>query len=115
MGTNPTNSTTVGSPTGYGTTVGQTSGPVLPGNPTRTGLIIHNPSASVSAAVCPAVVNQGVLGVYSGAAVGVAAINGAGSKTLAPGDVFIIDNLLCTSAFNGIASGTGGLLTFWEF
>lgn len=108
-------STTNPLPTGYGTTVGTTSGPALPANPTRGGLIFYNPSASVSIAVCPAVVNQGILGVYSGNAVGVALINGQGSITIAPGDKFIIDNLLATCAFNGIASGAPGLLTVWEF
>lgn len=103
-------------PMGWGTTVGLTSGPVLPANPTRSGLIMYNPSAGgVSIAVCPALVNQGLLGVFSGFAVGVAAINGAGSITLAPGDKFIIDNLPCQCAWNGIASGAGGVVTFLEF
>ncbi len=105
---------TVFSPLGYGTTVAQVSGVVLPANPTRKGLTIHNPSAGVSIAICPAQVNQGQNGVYTGLATGTAVINGAGSITLAPGDKFIIDNLSCTSAFNGIASGPGGLASFWE-
>lgn len=105
---------TVLGPVGYGTTVGTVSGPVLPANPTRAGLIFHNPSTSVAVAICPAVVNQGTLGVYSGNAVGVAAINGAGSITMQPGDKFIIDNMQCTSAWNGIANQAGGVLTITE-
>lgn len=102
-------------PVGWGTTVGVTSGPVLPANPTRNGLIFINPSASVAVAVCPAMVNQGTLGVYANApSLGVAAINGQGSVTIQPGDKFIIDNLNCTGAFNGIASGASGILTIWE-
>ena len=101
-------------PLGWGTTVGLTSGPVLPTNPTRGGLIFINASVSAAIAICPSVVNQGILGVYTGFAVGVAAINGAGSVTMQPGDKFIIDNLNCTGAWNGIASGTGAVLTILE-
>ncbi len=109
------NPTTNPLPTGYGTTVGQVSGPALPANPTRGGLVFYNPSLSVIIAVCPAVVNQGILGAYTGNATGVAIINGAGSITINPGDKFIIDNLTASGAFNAIASGPGGLLTTWEF
>src|ERR1700704_2640426 len=97
--------TTTPLPIGYGTTLGLVSGPALPANPTRGGLVFINPSASVTVAVCPAVVNPATLGVYTGNAAGIAAINGAGSLTLNPGDKFIIDNLACTGAWNGIASG----------
>jgi hypothetical protein len=103
------------SPLGWGTTVGQTSGPVFPGVSTASGVIFYNPSSSVSVAICTAQTNIGVLGVYAGFANGVAAINGAGSITIAPGDKFIIDNLLCTTAWNGIASGSGGVLTILTF
>lgn len=101
-------------PIGWGTTVGLVSGPVLPSNPERRGIIFHNPSATVSVAICPALLNSGVLGVYTGIVVGVAVINGAGSITLQPGDKFIIDNLACSIGWNGIASGTGGVLTILE-
>lgn len=111
LGANTTNPL----PIGYGTTVGTVSGPALPANPSRGGLIFYNPSATVTIAVCPAIVNLAALGAYTGNAVGVAVINGAGSLTLAPGDKFIVDNLLATSAFNGIAQTTGGVLTVWEF
>ena len=107
--------TTVASPNALGTTVGLVSGPALPANSTRVGLFLHNPSASITVAVVPAVLNSGTLGVYTGTAAGVAVINGAGSVTLNPGDKLIIDNLSCTSAFNAIASGAGGVLTAWEF
>ena len=41
-------------------------------------------------------------------------INGAGSITMQPGDKFIIDTLQCTGAWNGIAGGSGGILTILE-
>src|SRR6266705_6657183 len=102
-------------PIGWGTTVGTTSGPVMPSNPSRNGLIFINNSVSASIAICPAVVNVGALGIYAGAATGVAAINGVGSFTMQPGDKFIIDTtFICTSAWNGIASGPGAALTILE-
>lgn len=101
-------------PVGWGTTVNTVSGPVMPGNPSRTGLIFVNASVGISIAICPAAVNVGAYGVYIGLAVGIASINGAGSVTMQPGDKFIIDNLNCTCAWNGIASGAGGILTILE-
>lgn len=115
MSVNLSANSTNASPLGWGTTVGTTSGPVFPGNSTSGGLIFINPSSSVSVAICAASTNIGVLGVYAGFANGVAVINGAGSITLGPGDKFIIDNLLCTTAWNGIASGAGGVLTILTF
>jgi hypothetical protein len=115
MAVSPVQNSTQANPNGFGTTVGLTSGPAIPANPTRVGMIFHNPSSSVAVAICPAIVNQGTLGVYTGNAVGVAAINGAGSITMQPGDKFIVDNLSCTSAWNAIASGAGGVLTGLEF
>jgi hypothetical protein len=106
--------TTLGTPLGWGTTVGTASGPVWPGNPSATGVIFMN-NGSVQIAICPAQVNQGLLGVYGGFAVGVAQIGGPGSKNINPGDVFIIDTLACRGAFNGIAAGPGGALTVWSF
>ena len=106
---------TVPLPSAFGTTVGLTSGPAIPANPSRGGLVFYNPSASVTVAICPSVLNSGTLGVYTGPSAGVAVINGAGSVTLNPGDKFIIDNLSCTAPYNAIASGPGGLLTVWEF
>jgi hypothetical protein len=103
--------TSAANPVGWGTTVGTVSGLVLPANSTRTGLI----SVGVAVAICPAVVNVGSFGVYPGFQLGVAVINGAGSITMQPGDKFIVDNLACTSAWNGIASGAGGTLTILDF
>jgi hypothetical protein len=106
---------TQANPNGYGTTVGQVSGPAIPGNPTRAGLMFINPSATIAVAICPAIVNQGVLGVFTGLAAGVAQINGPGSITLNPGDKFILDNLSATTAWNAIAGGAGGILTAFEW
>jgi hypothetical protein len=114
-GGNTTNSL----PIGWGTTVGLTSQPVLPANPTRTGLIFIN-SGTVAVAICPANVNIGALGVYppvpAGGAppVGVAVINGAGSITMQPGDKFIFDNLPCGCGWNGIGAQPGAVLTILE-
>jgi hypothetical protein len=106
--------TTLGTPLGWGTTVGVVSGPVWPGNASANGAIFMN-NGSVQIAICPAQVNQGTLGVYSGFAAGVASIGGPGCKNLNPGDVFIIDTLQCRGAFNGVAGGPGGQLTVWSF
>ncbi len=106
--------TTLGTPLGWGTTVGVVSGPVWPGNPSGNGAMFMN-NGSVQIAICPGQVNQGTQGVYSGFATGVAAISGAGCKNLNPGDVLIIDTLQCRGAFNGVAGGPGGQLTVWSF
>ncbi len=102
-------------PVAWGTPVGLTSGAVLPSNPSRSALVFRNVSTSVSIAIIPALANIAtVQGAYVGSSVGVAIINGAGSITLQPGDIFIIDTLQCTTAWNGISSGTGGNLTILE-
>lgn len=101
-------------PLGWGITVGQTSGAVLPSNPSRTALVFVNASQGVAIAICPAVVNTGSGGFFSGAQAGVAVINGAGSITMQAGDKFVIDTLACTTQWNGIASGAGGVLTVLE-
>ncbi len=112
---NTLTSTTNALPFGWGTPVGTTSGSVWPGNSTAGGVIFIN-NGNVNLAICPAVCNIAtVQGVYPGAAAGVAAIGGAGSVNIAPGDKFIIDNLLCTGGFNGVAAGPGGVLTIWSF
>jgi hypothetical protein len=115
MAVSPVQSSTQSNPNGFGTTVGQTSGPAIPANPTRVGLMFINPSPSVSIGICPAMVNQAALGVYTGLATGVAAVNGAGSITLQPGDKFILDNVSSTTAWNAVASGAGGVLTALEW
>jgi hypothetical protein len=102
-------------PVAWGTPVGLVSGPVLPANPSRTALVFRNVSASVSIAIIPAVANIAtVQGVYVGSAAGVAVINGAGSITMQPGDIFVLDSLQTTTAWNGIASGSGANLTILE-
>jgi hypothetical protein len=108
------NETGAALPISYGTTVATTSGPVLPANPSRKALIFVNPSAAVSVAIAPAQVNSGVNGVYTGLAAAIAALNAQGSITMAPGDKFIIDTMNCTSAWVGVASAAGGVLTILE-
>ncbi len=108
------NATLQALPVSWGTTVSTVSGPVLPANPSRQSLIFVNPSTGVNIAICPVALNSGVNGVYTGFAASTAVINGAGSITMAPGDKFIIDTLNCTCAWNGIASGAGGVLTILE-
>ena len=115
MAVTTSSNSTYSSPLGWGTTVGLTSGPVFPGNSSCSGMMIINASTTATVAICSAQTNVGTLGVYPGFAAGVAVINGPGCITLAPGDKFIIDNLLCTTAWNGIASGAGGALTFLTF
>lgn len=101
-------------PLSWGTTVGTTSVTVLPANPSRTALIFVNASTGIAIAICPAQINAGVNGVYTGFAAATAAINGPGSITMQPGDKFIIDTMNCTGTWNGIASGAGGVLTILE-
>ena len=107
---NSTNS----SPFSFGTTVSTTSGPVFPGNPSAGGMIVIN-NGQVQVAIVTATMNLGALGVYPGATAGVAVINGPGCVNLNPGDKFIFDNLLATAAWNGIAQGGIGALTFLCF
>jgi hypothetical protein len=106
--------TTNALPLGWGTTVGTAPQLGFPGNPTANGCIFINNGAT-TLAICPAQVNLGVLGVFSGFAAGVPVIGGPGSKNLNPGDVFIIDTLPMTGPFNAISSGPGGVLTTWGF
>jgi hypothetical protein len=95
-------------------TVGLTSGPVFPGVGSAHGAVFINNGTAVIA-ICPASVNVGTAGVFAGFTAGVAAINGAGSVNINPGDKFFIDNMLCTSAWNGIAASAGGALTVLTF
>ena len=90
-------------PIGWGVTVGTTSGVVLPSNPSRTALVFVNASQGIAVAICPAIINIGAGGFFSGAQAGIAVVNGAGSITMQPGDKFIIDTLACTTQWNGIA------------
>jgi hypothetical protein len=109
------NASTNVAPLGWGTTVPTVSTLVFPGVSTPSGVIFINPSSSVSIAICPANVNLGVNGVYTGFKLGVAVINGPGSVTLMPGDKWIVDNLLCTTPWYGIAGAAGGMLTVFTF
>lgn len=110
----PAESATNATPHGWGTTVGTVSGPVFPGVPSGAGIMFIN-NGSVALAICPANLNSGVLGVYSGFQAGVAAIGGAGSINLNPGDKWIVDTLPCTTPWNGIAASAGGVLTILTF
>jgi len=102
-------------PVAWGTPVGLTSGLVLPANPSRTALVFRNVSTTAAIAIIPATANIALTqGAYVGATVGQAVINGAGSITMQPGDLFILDSLQCTTAWNGIASAAGGNLTILE-
>jgi hypothetical protein len=87
---------------------------VLPANPSCGGLIFIN-AGPVAIAVCPALVSLGAGGVFGAFAIGVPVIGGGGSVTMQPGDKFIIDNLQCTSSFNGVAASAAGVLTIWSF
>jgi hypothetical protein len=102
-------------PVAWGTPVGLASGLVLPANPSRTALVFRNVSTAAAIAIIPNTANIALTqGAYVGSTIGVAAVNGAGSITMQPGDIFVIDTLQCTTAWNGIASGTGGNLTILE-
>ena len=105
---------TQSSPSGWGMTVGLTSGLVFPGVGSSHGCVFINNGTAVIA-ICPASVNIGVAGVFPGFAAGVAVINGPGSININPGDKFFIDNMLCTTAWNGIAATAGGALTVLTF
>jgi len=116
-----TNTTLLG-PIAWGASPTLTAAPVLPPNPTRTGLIFIN-QGSVALAIAPAVGYVGAVtinsatGQYVTPALSalVPAISGAGSITMQPNDKFIIDNLNCTGAWNAVAAAaTGGALTILE-
>lgn len=117
-------------PNGWGVTVGVANQLALPPVQTSGGLIFYNASSSVSIAICPASMTLIASGTapsplvpppsfptagITGPIPGVAAIGGAGSVTLLPGDKFIIDNLQATTAWNCVASGSGGALTILVF
>jgi hypothetical protein len=107
--------TTAAAPYGWGTTVGTAPQLVWPGNPSGNGVIFVNNGPTVIA-ICPALVNLSTTpGTFAGFTAGVPVIGGAGSKNLNAGDVFIIDTLPMTGAWNGISSAAGGVLTIWSF
>jgi hypothetical protein len=101
----------------YAVTLGTTSIQVLPINPARKRVIFVNPNATALIAVCPV----GPARVTGGVAV-VAAINGAGCRTILPYDAFTVDGsgasgpqLYMPSAWVGIASAAASALTVLEF
>ena len=100
----------------YPVTLGTTSIQVLPINPARKRVIFVNPNATALVAVCP-------LGPARNTNVAVvAAINGAGCRTIMPYDAFTVDGsgasgpqLYMPSAWVGIASAASSSLTVLEF
>jgi hypothetical protein len=101
----------------YAITLGTVSTQILGVDPLRKRLIFHNPNATALVAVCPARPTR----VSGGAAV-VAAINGAGCKTILPYDAFTVDagepggpTLFMPSAWVGIGSTASTALTVFEF
>jgi flavoprotein len=100
----------------YPVTLGTTSIQVLPINPARKRVIFVNPNATALVAVCPAGPARN-----TNVAV-VAAINGAGCRTILPYDAFTVDGsgasgpqLYMPSAWVGIASAVSSSLTVLEF
>jgi hypothetical protein len=95
----------------YAITLGTSSVQILASNPTRKGVMFHNPGSN-SVAVCPA------LNIASAAVPAV--LNGAGSVTILPGGVLVVPqntwiDAVATCAWNAIASGAGTPFTAWEF
>lgn len=93
-------------------TVGTTSAQVLPSSLARKQIVFHNPNATATIAVCPAVSRKDSTSVTC-------VINGAGSITLVPGQFVTIAGVgaipLLKSAWNGIASSPSSALTVFEF
>jgi hypothetical protein len=101
----------------YAITLGTVSTQILPVDPLRKRLIFHNPNATALVAVCPV----GPARVTGGVTV-VAAINGAGCRTILPYDAFTVDGgepggpqLFMPSAWVGIGSAASTALTVFEF
>jgi hypothetical protein len=100
----------------YAITLGTVSTQILGVDPLRKRLFFHNPNATALVAVCPV----GPARVTGGVAV-VAAINGAGCKTILPLDAFTVDaaepggpTLYMPSAWVGIGSTASTALTIFE-
>lgn len=122
--------TTAKLPNGYAVTVGTANQLAVPPNPTRGGLWFINNSAAAIISVCPSTIvtvasgtaplgpnpadGTAISGV-SAPAPGVAGQNAAGSITLPPGGVQIIDNQNCAGAWNCISNVSSGALTVLEF
>jgi flavoprotein len=100
----------------YPVTLGTSSIQVLPVNPLRKRVIFVNPNATALVAVCPSGPSRN-----TNVAV-VAAINGAGCRTILPYDAFTVDGsgasgpqLSMPSAWVGIAGAVSSALTILEF
>jgi len=110
---------------GWAVTLGTSNQLVIPPNPSRTGIIFVNPGGA-AVAICPATQATVPVGqapwqagqitspVLPALITGVAIIGGAGSITINPNDKFIIDNLPCTTAWNGVGAIQGAVLTIYE-
>jgi flavoprotein len=101
----------------YPVTLGTSSVQILPVNPARKRVMFINPNATALLAVCP-------LGPTRNTNVAVvAAINGAGCRTILPYDAFTVDGssggsgppLYMPAAWVGIASAASSALTIMEF
>jgi flavoprotein len=100
----------------YPVTLGTSSVQILPVNPARKRVMFVNPNATALVAVCP-------FGPARSTNVAVvAAINGAGCRTILPYDAFTVDGsgasgpqLYMPSAWVGIASAGSSALTILEF
>jgi flavoprotein len=100
----------------YPVTLGTSSVQILPVNPARKRVMFVNPNATALVAVCP-------FGPARNTNVAVvAAINGAGCRTILPYDAFTVDGsgasgpqLYMPSAWVGIASAVSSALTILEF
>jgi hypothetical protein len=103
----------------YPVTVGTSSAPVLPINPLRKKILIHNPNDTAKIAVCPIGPNRTA---HSSQALIVAAINGAGCVTLLPYDRYEVTGGTPSgpqqdirSGFVGVASSPASALTIIEW
>lgn len=100
-------------PRPWAITVGTSSIAALGVNAARRRLIFHNPNATALVAFCPAANGATSLPLA-------AAVNGAGSITLLPGEKFVVDkppepSSPISTGWNAIASAGGSSLTILEF
>jgi hypothetical protein len=101
----------------YAMTVGTAQSVVLPTNSARKRVIFINSNATAKVAICPAGPARGPAN-----ATVVAAINGVGCATLAPGAQMTVDGgpppgplLSMPSSWIAISDTAGGGLTIWEW
>jgi hypothetical protein len=99
-------------PYAYPITVGTSSVQILGPDNARRRLVLSNPNATATVAVCPTLsrVNSAPI---------VCAVNGAGSVTLLPYALFTVDgvgqNGAIPSPWNAIANAPGSALSILEF